>query len=585
MAINQITGLEEREDLINKRREEKETTTTTTSNPLDPKEIQKTAAAYTQNMPKAPGVPDVNVNTISGQAPGTKIAQGSGQVKGDLPIAEQTVAKATYAQAPEQVKTELAKLFTSQNGVETSLDGMKDIIGKLSPESLAVAAQMKPEELAQLGLTAAQIAQAQTVLAPAARQIQDGEMVDGSAVDQNKVDQAVAGFQAQTADPTKNATVQGQLDNLMQQFEGGNTPAWAAGAIRSANAALAARGLGASSMAGQAVVQAAMEAAVPIAQADAQTYAGFEMQNLNNRQQATMLGAAERAKFLGQEFDQKFQAKVLNAATITSIANQNYSTEVQIALENAKMAQTVDLANLDAKNAKILADAAAMTQLDLANLDNRQKASLQNSQAFLELDMANLDYAQQSEIFKAKARIDAITSDTAARNATSQFNATSQNQANQFFQDLQAQVAQFNATQKNAMEQFNAGESNALSQFKSTQAEQRLQFNAQNRLIVDQSNAEWRRQVTTQNNAEKNERNRLEAQMTSNMSLAEYNNKVQARRDAMNYAFTSGQNSATRATELLIAEMTAATAKAGQKADSSTGLWQAAGSLAAAIWD
>ena len=47
----------------------------------------------------------------------------------------------------------------------------------------------------------------------------------------------------------------------MQQFEGGNTPAWAAGSMRAATATLAARGLGASSLAGQAIVQAAMEAA------------------------------------------------------------------------------------------------------------------------------------------------------------------------------------------------------------------------------------------------------------------------------------------------------------------------------------
>ena len=76
--------------------------------------------------------------------------------------------------------------------------------------------------------------------------------------------------QAAQATPTQQATVQGQLDGLMQQFVGGNTPAWAAGAIRSATAAMAARGLGASSLAGQAIVQAAMESALPIAQADAQ---------------------------------------------------------------------------------------------------------------------------------------------------------------------------------------------------------------------------------------------------------------------------------------------------------------------------
>ena len=53
--------------------------------------------------------------------------------------------------------------------------------------------------------------------------------------------------------------------------------------MRAATAAMAARGLGASSLAGQAIVQAAMESALPIAQADASIQAQFEGQNLSNQ--------------------------------------------------------------------------------------------------------------------------------------------------------------------------------------------------------------------------------------------------------------------------------------------------------------
>ena len=88
-------------------------------------------------------------------------------------------------------------------------------------------------------------------------------------------------------------------------------PAWAAGAMRAATAEMARRGLGASSMAGQAIVQAAMEAALPIAQADAQIQAQFEGQNLSNKQQMAMFYAQQRANFMGQEFDQEFQANVV----------------------------------------------------------------------------------------------------------------------------------------------------------------------------------------------------------------------------------------------------------------------------------
>jgi hypothetical protein len=69
-------------------------------------------------------------------------------------------------------------------------------------------------------------------------------------------------------------------------------------------------------LAGQAIVQATIEAALPIAQADAATVAQFEAQNLSNRQQRAMLAAQQRAQFIGQEFDQEFQARVQNAVAL-----------------------------------------------------------------------------------------------------------------------------------------------------------------------------------------------------------------------------------------------------------------------------
>ncbi len=99
----------------------------------------------------------------------------------------------------------------------------------------------------------------------------------------------------------------------MSDFDDGQTPAWAAGSMRAATQKLAQRGLGASSMAGQAIIQATMESALPIAMADAQTQAQFESMNLSNRQQRAMLAAEQRAKFMGQEFDQEFQTRVINA--------------------------------------------------------------------------------------------------------------------------------------------------------------------------------------------------------------------------------------------------------------------------------
>ena len=86
-------------------------------------------------------------------------------------------------------------------------------------------------------------------------------------------------------------------------------------------------------------------------------------------------------------------------------------------------------------------------------------------------------------MFKAQQRIGALFSDQAAGNAAKQFNASSENQMEQFFKQLQTQVQQFNTSQTNAMQQFNAGQATSISQFNTQIQNQRDQFNAQNQLV------------------------------------------------------------------------------------------------------
>ena len=67
---------------------------------------------------------------------------------------------------------------------------------------------------------------------------------------------------------------------------------WASGAIAGAESILAARGITPGSSIYQgALVDAAMKAGIPIAQADAQLNARFQELNLNNRQQAEVVNA------------------------------------------------------------------------------------------------------------------------------------------------------------------------------------------------------------------------------------------------------------------------------------------------------
>lgn len=577
------------------------TTTTTTPNKNNKSEKDTlTQALKTGTTAMAPVLNAESPELTETDVSKLKVADGQliNQSTGKITSSDSYTAKtgtASQAGAADAIKAATVSTANSTPAVTQVANQTQAVQGQVSDEALAQGATMDPSQLAQLRLEAAQIDQAQQVVAPSDRTVQQGELIDGSSVDQNKVDSLVAGVQAaaQTADPSAKATVAGQLETLMNDFEGGATPAWAAGAIRTAQAALAARGLSASSLAGQALIQAAMESAVPIAQADAATHAQFELTNLSNKQQAAMLAAQQRAEFLGQEFDQSFQSKVLNAATIKEIANKNYDTSVQIALENAQLAQSVDLANLSAKNAKILADAAAMTQIQSQNLSNIQQAAMQNAQAFLEMDLANADREQQTEIFKSQARINAMMSDAAAENATRQFNAESVNETNQFMATLQSQIEQFNVAQKNSMSQFNISEVNAAAKFKAEQENARKEFNATASLEIAKANTQWRQTVALENTRAVNEANRLDAQNATTLTLAEYNAEMQAYRDLMSYSLNAVESEKDRALELLVTQMTAeaqmALAKAQGKSASSAAMWGAAGTLGAEVlkkfWD
>lgn len=490
--------------------------------------------------------------------PDTLIAEGTGQMNKKITADTTTVDTVATATAPQAKPAATVTAETSAGQVQAATDANKAVTGAVSPEALVTAEQQTTSSIE--GMKAAQ-GEAILMQNPVQRQIQEGEMISGSAVDAAKVNEVVSSIQAAEATPSTQATVQGQMESLMQDFEGGATPAWAAGAMRSASATMAARGLGASSLAGQAVVQAAMEAALPIAQADAATIAQFEAMNLSNRQQAAMLAAEQRAAFLGQEFDQEFQTRVANAAKVSDIANMNFTAEQNIALENSRIVNTMNLANLSNDQAMVMAQAAALSNLDIANLNNRQQAAVQNANSFLQMDMTNLNNQQQTAMFNAQANINAILTDTAAVNAAAQFNATSENQTNQFYDSLTATISQFNAGQQNAIAQFNAGEVNAMEKWNTQLEQQRQQFNATNSLVVAQANAVWRQNISTINTAAENAANMEMAKTENGLTMSAMDEIWQKERDALAFSFTAMQNDADRAIELTLQDKKAESEK------------------------
>ena len=497
------------------------------------------------------------VSTINPNTVGTTIAPGTGDAGATGGATPTITGTGQQAVTPDAMTPASVQATATQGAVDTALGDVDAAQGTVS--ATVDAATKDPTTVAGTDLDVDQIANATQIVKPDARKVETGELLDGSAVNMAAVKEATE-FEAAQADPSKQATVKGQLDDLMDDFDDGATPAWAAGAMRAATAAMAARGLGSSSMAGQAIVQAAMESALPIAQQDAQTVAAFEAANLSNRQQTALFAAQQRADFLKLDFNQEFQSRVENAAKISDIANVNFTAEQQIALENARMAQTVDLNNLNARNAKIMANAAAMANMDMANLSNQQQARVENAKSFLQMDLTNLNNAQQVEIFKANSVQQAILSDAAADNAAKQFNASSVNQTNQFMADLESRTSQFNAAQSNALEQFNVGEVNAIAQFNEEQNNAREEFNTKNALIIAQANAQWRQATTTTNTAAQNEANMQDAKAMNAFTASTLDQVWQRERDLLSYSWQTSNNALERINNVILANIQATSA-------------------------
>jgi hypothetical protein len=228
------------------------------------------------------------------------------------------------------------------------------------------------------------------------------------------------------------------------------------------------------------------------------------------------------------------------------------------------------------------ADANTYKQVIFQNLANNQQAAVVNAQAYLQMDMANLSNNQQTNLQNLQAQQQQLLTDNAARNAALQFNATSQNQVNQFYSNLNTNIQEQNARRADALTQFNNAEANkvaalnaknstaiadanaqrtaAINQFNATLENQRERFNVENQRVIDQSNVTWRRQINTANTSATNAANQTNAQNLLNLSNFALSSMWQQWRDEASWVNQSSENEMNRNHNLAVAALERTTA-------------------------
>ena len=228
---------------------------------------------------------------------------------------------------------------------------------------------------------------------------------------------------AQQEEVDARSTVRGQLSILMSDIQGDQIPAWASASVRKAEQIMAARGLGASTIAGRSIAQAVQEAALPIAQRDAATFATFQQQNLSNRQQAELQNAANLLTVDIKNLDNRQQTAVLNTqnrvqARFTDQSEQNTARKINAASAQqndqfyANFAQQVELANAAQRTTISKFNAGQANALEQFRLQNKTQRELFNAQNRIAIQQANTTWRRQVN-----------TANTAAINAKNQFDA------------------------------------------------------------------------------------------------------------------------------------------------------------------
>lgn len=396
--------------------------------------------------------------------PEQALQQGTGEVTGPTPQGQvSTAGPAVTAETPTATPAATVEAAKVTPQVTEELTGLQPAQGEVSSDAQVVAAQgelskgaladvvkfdrefLDRVEASDLEVTPEQLitAQGQDAIAPAAKiaqstgidpvvaeqgtvsvnelpdpaQIKESEMAQAEVVfsggklseDATAVAAKLESFnvdngtlaEAVQGDVNAQDTVQGQLANLMRQFDDG-TPAWAAGAMRAANAAMASRGLGGSSMAGTAIVQAAMESAIPIAAQDAQTFAQMNLSNLDRRQQVALANAAAQQGLSLQNLSNEQQAALQNSANAFQLQAQDLTNMQQTMIANAQIKASLQGQNLSNRQQTNLVVAARYAEVANMNLNNRQQTALVKNSDNLTIEMSNLSNKQQSYISNAQ---------------------------------------------------------------------------------------------------------------------------------------------------------------------------------------
>ena len=526
-----------------------------------------TVATYTAGHPLAGQPISAFDETVT---EGTAKDAVTGPVKTDVTAGSYTGATGTAAiinpatgqLSPDAVASvQAASLTLAAQGVDISEAEATSrltqrVIGTLDPAAKATAAKIAGTDLPRVLRAKKQLRKAGLTEEQINTFSNDPELLEDKLMDYTETQRGmIAGLPDE-------ALVNTQLDSLLTGMENGEIPNFAKPAVAAVNQLMAQRGLDISTVGRDALFNAIIQSAIPLAQSNAQSIKESVLSQRSIEAQAEQINAQMAQQTALSNADKTFN---LNMA--------QFNADQQTALSNSKFLQTVTFTDSSNAQQAVIQNAAVTAQLDLANLSTSERVAVNNAKSFLSMDMANLSNDQQASVLNGQMEQQAMLSNQAADNAARQFNATSIQQRDQFITQLSTQVDLSNAARQDAMTQFNANSKNAaearrvgieadlakanaamvndIAKFNTQVEFDRTKWNQMNAQAVEMSNVDWRRKQNLADTAAQNQVNMQNAMNAYDLEKTSMAMLWQEMRDKADYEFKASENEATRKTQLL----------------------------------
>jgi len=320
-----------------------------------------------------------------------------------------------------------------------------------------------------------------------------GTLLDNPAQVTAQMDQNPVEVQAAIAALPEEALVSAQLENLLAGIDEGVTPAWARPAVQLVESRMSARGLSVSTVGRDALFNAIIQTALPIAQSNATALQQRATQNLSNEQQAnlqqasqdmqlrlTNLGNRQSAGSQTAQLAQQInlaqgeiskQTVLTEAQQIQQVRLQSLQNEQQAAITNLGNDQQIEVANLQVEATRLGANQSAVNQERLAEMQVAANFLQKNGEFAQQMEVANLSNDQQMRLAFLTSKNQAESQNLTSAQQTELANLNSRLELNKTNSNLAQQMglAQLNVDQQQAMQNASVVANMDLSEFNSEQ--------------------------------------------------------------------------------------------------------------------